>query len=324
MNKPTIYFRADGNSTIGLGHIFRLLAIVEMVESVLNCVFIGRDVATNVIPLIQNKCTYIQLPSFETYDLEALFLVKTYQHQVFVLDGYSFKTTYQNHLKSTSNKLVYLDDLQAFHISADVILNHAGNVDHKAYSSPAYTQFYTGLAYAILRLPFLKAAQKPPRNHLIETAFVCFGGTDIHNYTLQALEKLVKYPSIQAINVVIGQANLHRSILEKWVQNYPHIQLLSNLNAEEMVEVMSKSSIAICSSSTICYEYACVKGLLFVIQTADNQENLYQYCINSGLAHPFEAFDLSYDRLKIMTQQSQIIDGKSQERILTLLKTLVL
>lgn len=323
MDKSTLYFRADGNTTIGLGHIFRLLAIVEMVEVELNCVFIGRDIPSNIVQLIQDKSAYIQLPNFENYELEALFLAKTYQNQVFVLDGYFFKTAYQRHLKSANNKLVYLDDLQAFSIAADVVLNHAGGVNLSTYSIADYTKIYTGLEYAILRIPFLKAAQEVRQIHQLDTAFVCFGGTDIYNYTLKALQVLLEYPRLQTINVVIGQANVHRKTLETLAQKNPIIKLLSNLDATQMVEIMSKSPIAICSSSTICYEYACVKGLLFVIQTANNQSGIYKYCIESGLAYPFEQFHLDYDVLKMIERQHQIIDGKSHERIQNILKDLV-
>lgn len=323
MEKPTLYFRADGNSAIGLGHIFRLLAIVEMVKSHFNCIFLGRDITETVIPIIQKNCTYQQLPFFESYDAEAIYLKKTFNHQYFILDGYSFRTTYQNHLKSSKNKIVYLDDLQAFPIAADIVLNHAGGIDATQYTVSSQTQVFTGLKYAILRRPFLKAAQQKRIILNTNTAFVCFGGTDIHNYTLTVLNKLLNYSAIQKINVVIGQANVHRSTLENLANKYPKIQLLSNLNAGEMVEVMQSSAIAVCSSSTICYEYACVKGLLFVIQTADNQSGIYTYCITSGLAYPFEQFHLEYDIAQMVQRQSEIIDGKSEERICDMLKNLI-
>ncbi len=38
-NKPKIYFRADGNATMGLGHVIRSLALAEMSNDIFDCHF---------------------------------------------------------------------------------------------------------------------------------------------------------------------------------------------------------------------------------------------------------------------------------------------
>src|SRR4030095_2375161 len=78
--------------------------------------------------------------------------------EIVVLDGYNFKTTYQQQIKSKGCKLVCIDDIHAYHFVADVVINHAPGIDAKQYSCEAYTQLYLGTKYVLLKKIFLDEA----------------------------------------------------------------------------------------------------------------------------------------------------------------------
>ena len=51
-----IIFRADGNSTAGLGHLYRLFSLVAIVKDTLEFVFLTHETSTDsVIPDAYNK-----------------------------------------------------------------------------------------------------------------------------------------------------------------------------------------------------------------------------------------------------------------------------
>ena len=91
-------------------------------------------------------------------------------------------------------------------------------------------------------------------------------------------------------------------------------------------ERLSKSGIAVCPASTVAYEYCCSRGVLFLIKTADNQDNIYQYLINSGCAITYEKissqkFNVNAN-LKIIENQKILFDGKSSMRLIEIFKLL--
>ena len=51
-----VIFRADGSSTTGLGHLYRLFSLVEIVKDTLEFVFLTHETSTeSVIPKSYNK-----------------------------------------------------------------------------------------------------------------------------------------------------------------------------------------------------------------------------------------------------------------------------
>nr|MBA3704600.1 GNAT family N-acetyltransferase [Bacteroidota bacterium] len=56
--------------------------------------------------------------------------------------------------------------------------------------------------------------------------------------------------------------------------------------------------VAICSASTISYEYSCVGGILFVYQTVSNQKNIYSFLVKSEAAFPVKRFDQIFPLLE--------------------------
>lgn len=42
LTRKKIYFRADGNSKIGLGHIYRVYSLIQILNYYFNCIFITK------------------------------------------------------------------------------------------------------------------------------------------------------------------------------------------------------------------------------------------------------------------------------------------
>ena len=124
--KNKIYFRADGSSQIGLGHVIRSLALAEMLCDVFDCIFIIKNPNATLKKNILEICKEIIVLD-DSIDLieEANFLVKEHLDQdvIMVIDGYHFETTYQKIIKANQTKLVAIDDIHAYHFLSDIVFN---------------------------------------------------------------------------------------------------------------------------------------------------------------------------------------------------------
>jgi UDP-2,4-diacetamido-2,4,6-trideoxy-beta-L-altropyranose hydrolase len=312
----TVYLRGDGNSSSGLGHIHRLLALSEMLSSQYNCKFVTRNPLPGVRSLIQQTCSEIIEVSADNIEVECSEFVECLDgSEIVVLDGYLFGTEYQQAIKKKSNTLVCIDDIHNYHFVADTIINPAGGTSPFLYSKEDYTELYVGPQYALLKKPFLQSREDRGDT---SSVFICMGGADPENFTSKVLEVALQ-EAFDTYFVIVGEAFLHRKGLLQQIKNSSKkIQLLSNVIPNELADLMGKCSIGITSASNVAYEYASINGELYILKTADNQELLYEYLIDKKLAFPF----IDFKRKKHITEiqaliekQKAVFDRKSSKRI---------
>lgn len=273
--KKSVVFRADGNSEIGLGHLYRLFALFEILKGDYSCSFVTKEnSATHVIP----KDYVVKLmPQDLKLEDEAQWLKKYFENKTTIIaDGYQFKSDYQKSIKDADFKLVYIDDLQEYHMFADLVLNHAPGILAENYKSESYTEFALGTDYAILRPLFLEAAKKSRKIEKIDTAFICFGGSDPFDLTFKAAQAVLEIHTIKNINVVIGGAYKHKYIFELQ-KEIPKLNIYQNLSEKELIDVMYESHFAIASSSNILFEIMAVKMPIVSGYYVENQKRFYQY-----------------------------------------------
>lgn len=342
MIKKKVVLRADGNLKIGLGHIYRCIAIAEMLQDDFDCEFLlgYQSQFDNVIP---KQFMVKHIPQDYSLDLEHQWIQSNYDTSalIIILDGYHFSSSYQKSIKDIHAKLVYIDDLQNEYMFADAVINHSPNVNIDLYKKETYTQFYTGLDYVLLRKRFLEEAirQKSSKSN-IANALITLGGSDEHNITLKIVQALTDIKQITTINIVIGASYPHKNSLEFAItQSSTNIKLFSNLSELEMLELMKKSDIAFAPCSTTCLELIAINAIIFGGYSAFNQKHLYSYFISQQLI--FDLNDLqkitsneindiillhidnSLEINKMLTLQKQIIDGKSAGRITNIVKELI-
>lgn len=313
---------------MGLGHVIRSLAVVEMIKSEFDCYFVIKNPLPFIRNLIQASCAgMVELPDSMNGTEEAIWWSREYLTgaEVVLLDGYHFGTEYQRVIKNNGNKLISIDDVHNCHFVADAIINHAGGAKLVWYSKESHSQLYLGTQYALLRAPFLEAARQQTNKHQNKAVFVCFGGADPNNDTIDVLQRCEKQHGIEKCYVVIGGAYEHKEALEAFaLASNLQIEVLSNLTAHQMATTMQKCPIAICSPSSVSYEYLSVGGTLYLHPIADNQKDIFNFLINSGLA--FSLNDFPQEDTDLIAQateyQASAFDGKSGRRILKIFRKL--
>jgi spore coat polysaccharide biosynthesis predicted glycosyltransferase SpsG len=57
--KSKLFFRADGNEKIGLGHIVRCLSIIQMLGDRFECLLVVNNVNDKIKNLIKEVCDFV-------------------------------------------------------------------------------------------------------------------------------------------------------------------------------------------------------------------------------------------------------------------------
>ncbi len=334
--KKKLLFRADGNSETGLGHLYRLFALVEMLKNDYEFVFISKHSSTTSV--IPNNYPIQLIPKDISLNNEPAWLnskFKANQH-IIIADGYQFISSYQKQIKNLGFDLIYIDDLYKEHMYADIVINHSPNLDTSTYKSENYTQFALGTKYALLRPLFLAEAKNHPKNKNIDVAFVCFGGSDKYNLSFTATQALLENEIFKTIYVVLGAAYQHKEIFNLALNNNK-IKIIQNASEAKMVEIMKQSNFAISPASTILYELCCVKMLILSGYYVANQKNIYNQLSMDNVIYKGSNFSKysksdftiqinkiindqhSFEKLK---QQKKLFDGRNKNRFLGLVNKL--
>lgn len=335
--KKKIIFRADGSSSTGLGHLYRLFSLVEIVKNTFEFVFLTHETSTvSVIPENYNKEVIPKNIGVEeeTEWLAANFSSKEY---IIIADGYQFIASYQKQIKDKGYSLIYIDDLANEHMYADVVINHSPYIQENHYKKESYTKLALGTQYALLRPLFLKEAKQNRIIKTLDSAFICFGGADPFNLTLKAVEALLRMDSINKIDVVLGGAYKDQQVFDLEKKYAYKLKTYRNLTEEDLIKTMQQCNFAIAPASTILYELCCVKMPILSGYYVDNQKNIYKglarketileggdfsnYSI-SDFKNGIESLLKNKEIDLFLENQYKLFDGKSKIRFLGLINQL--
>lgn len=277
-----LVFRADGNATIGLGHIVRLMALADILGGLAPGIFLVREPSAAVEQLLTDAGWLVYaLPAEPLLVAEAEWLADSFllPTDVLLLDGYSFDFAYQRSVRRSGCGLVFIDDLQAWPVAADILINHSPGIVAAAYQAPSTTKFLLGPAFSLLRQPFLEAARQAHTSPKPGSALVCFGGADPLGLTARSLEALATLPQIERVSLVVGSAFRDIDTIEKLIKKLPalSIELHSNIGAAALVELLLHHAVAILPASTVLIEALVLARPAITGYYAANQEYLANY-----------------------------------------------
>lgn len=276
--KRKVFFRADGNQLIGMGHFTRALALAEIIKHEFDCVFATINPTKYQENEINKHCgRLINLPEKTTHIED--FLSQLNGDEIVVIDNYDFSTDFQLRIKSKGCKVVYIDDFNDKHYVCDALINNIPGIDPESFIRENYTKLYLGIDYALLRKEFLKKEWRSISkvNNLI---FLSFGGSDIHNLTLKFIKLLRKIDERLIINVLIGDAFQHLSL----IKSIPGVNIFQNIPAKSVAGLIAKAEICVVPASSLLNEVSCIGSKTLVGYFTNNQLAPYRYFVEENLA----------------------------------------
>lgn len=273
-----IYFRADGNSIIGTGHIMRCLSIADVFKKRGEQVgFILADGSLNRLIEDRGYETIVLDTNHEDMSDEIskmTELISIYRPQFLFIDSYYVTKEYLTTLKRLV-KTVYIDDLATFAYPVDILINYniyAEDIDYDTIyekENVPLPKLLIGLKYVPLREEFANIEKRyvPEKcsNVLIST-----GGADPIHLAL----KLAEYVSQNCneeltYHFLVGAANTDKEKIESIADSASNIMI--HYNVKNMKELICSCDIAVSAAGSTLYEICACGVPIITYVLADNQ-----------------------------------------------------
>jgi spore coat polysaccharide biosynthesis predicted glycosyltransferase SpsG len=277
--KLKILIRVDGYNKIGLGHIYRAIALAKRLTKH-EILFVTKEEHDLGIKLIEkNKLTL----KFIRQKEDLWKIISDFRPTIIINDILDTKKDYIEELKKQKIFVVNFEDLGEGSRRADLIINALYE------ERISIGTHYWGKDYYILRDEFLKLEDKCIKKE-IKNILITFGGTDPNNYTKRILNILneLKLNNVK-INVILGLGYREPHNLEDFGKNL-NLDVTIKQNIKNIGIYMYEADIAFTSAGRTVYELASI-GTPTIVLAQNKREKLHVFAkkdngiINLGLGY---------------------------------------
>jgi len=252
----------EGIYGTGYGHLTRCLSISQAFEEkgivplfIANCDEEGKKFIPNVNLLQINWQKNIAelLRHIQGFDIA-------------IVDSYLAPIEIYEQIYESVKKAVYLDDYIRLDYPPGIIVNGTINADSLPYKKNKIHEFLLGVDYIPLRKEYWDTETPERKKSDVKNVLITFGAQDFRNLTTKVLSFLdKKFPSLN-YHVVVSE------FFEPKL-NKDNIFYYHTLSAEEMLQVMFNTDVAITAAGQTTYELTRLGIPMIAIGVAENQKN---------------------------------------------------
>ena len=258
---PRILFRVDGGGQMGMGHVYRSLAVAEALRSISNpdvCFLMSSEPSSGLTHISKAGYPVRVLPGDASTGTAAIVeAIRDYSPNIIVNDLPFVEKDYLSALASLGASTINLvDSLADIEQPADIasVIISAMQDDQLDLDD-----YYAGPAFAILRESFQgRAATFLPGGDRRRRIVLSFGGSDPQGLTLKslrALDLLVAERPRLVVTVVLGPAFSYRRELDALVETLGFEPKVLH-SVEHMAEILSEADLVLCSGGMTVFEIA--------------------------------------------------------------------
>ncbi len=274
-----ILFRADGNPTIGAGHVMRCLSIADAArDQGLECRFAVADGSFS--QTIRNRGFGCEVLGTDYRHMDAEWdelarLLRQDEPDIIVVDSYFVTPGYLAWLGQFAD-VTYIDDLAAFAYPVKNLVNYniyGPELDYEGLYEAAGVpapRLLLGPQYAPLRKQFQDIPPRAVRRGVADI-LVSTGGADPEHMALRIAQRLGGWspqPSYR-FHFIVGGMSPDVQALRQIAKKSPWMQLHENVR--NMAALMCRCDLAIAAAGSTLYEL-CACGVPTVTYAfADNQ-----------------------------------------------------
>lgn len=308
------FFRADGNTKIGAGHLMRCLTIAEQLALLMAgrtevCFLCADEQSAELVrqhdfDVIVSETDYKDMES-ELPVWEGILPGKAVS--AILVDSYYVTDAYLKEL-GRYGSVILLEDSGKRSYPVDVVINYNAPADPKGYMAlykGTGTRLLIGSLYAPIREQF--GGKVCEVSEKVREVLITTGGGDEENIAGQILKRL--YREELMFHLVVGQFNPHYGELKLLEDTYPNIRL--HCGVTDMAGLMTHADIAVTAGGSTIYELSALGVPFLCFSYAENQEALTEYIGKKEIA----GFAGAYHRAATETLEAlgRLFDGLLQD-----------
>ena len=288
-----IYFRADANENIGLGHVMRCLALADGFRALgKECLFILASDTKNDAIITQRGYSFVRLTNGYlemAKEAEELQKILSDPEAIFIVDSYFVPDGYEECVKriiAGRGRYICFDDEMNKAFAADGLINYNLYADAKRYEqiysahNLPLPKLYLGGDYIPLRTDIedlpdelrIKAREDGRLNVLLSC-----GGADPEKVTVRFLRFLKEegnFPGAEkfVFHIPVGAVNAAKEQIYDLAENMPCVKLYGHISPFRAF--IRQMDLAVSAAGSTLYEL-CMEGIPTVTYVlADNQKEL--------------------------------------------------
>ncbi|MGN2369741.1 UDP-2,4-diacetamido-2,4,6-trideoxy-beta-L-altropyranose hydrolase [Clostridium cagae] len=315
-----IAIHANGGTTIGMGHIMRMLALAKELSFNNDVIFICKTHKDNPYKYRAGleKVKEQGFNAVEVCEQNFMNEIKNIKADCIITDSYDVNEEYFNIVKKHFKYSGYIDDINTCnYFNVDFLINLNIYAKKLSYKTNNDTKLLLGSNYVLLRDEFRNSHNLSKNiNSEIKKILITVGGSDNSNFTEDIIKKLNGFD--YELHIIVGPEFIYIDRLKA----YENEKIKLHFNAN-MVQLMSECDVAISSCGGTLYELASCGTPTLGIIVADNQKLAAEDMDSLGIIKYTEIDDiylnlleLSYDKRCLMSKKaSEIVDGNGITRL---------
>jgi len=269
LNQKKIVFRVDGYKEIGLGHIYRAMALAQRIMDH-QVIFLMDSRYSAGISIVERNHQKIV-----TFKRDPIPAIETLNPDILINDILDTDVPYMQALKRMGKFVVNFEDLGEGAQFADLVIN-------ALYESPMlYSNHLWGSDYVCLRDEFHSVKKRKLRPE-VKNILVTFGGVDEGNLTCKVLSVLHKCKADFKVTVILGSAYIHDAALKQFLEKNK-INCQIRRNVKFISKYMANADLVYTSCGRTVYEVAAV-GTPCIALAQNDREMRHLYAnFNNGI-----------------------------------------
>ena len=336
---PSVLFRCDGSSEIGLGHVVRCLALADELREAHGCqVAFAMRHGPLGFEMVREKGYPVLTPSDDDQSFNYVRwlaeAISNVDAQTLVLDVRdNLPRAAVETLRGKGVLIVTLDDPSERRLAADLAfyppVPQVKRLDWDGFTG----QLYVGWEWVVLRGEFAHALSKDQElrtKNQEPRILVTMGGSDPADLTLKAVEALDLLDEDFEAVVVLGLGFSHHEALKGLLaKTRRHFDVRQNVT--DMPSLMAQADLAVASFGVTAYELAAMGvPAIYLCLTQDHAKSASAF-VEAGMAVCLGEFvdvteaalveavsgllDDKSKRIQMAKQASQQVDGKGAMQI---------
>lgn len=250
-----VAFLTEAGEGRGLGHVMRCSAIAAAFE----------ELGLNTRILVDSNLRGL-VPRAELYPWKSHPDAFYGQSTLLVFDSYSISSAFCRSA-AAHNPCVFLDDDARIVYPAGVIINAGIGASPGMYVPQAGQHLLIGPQYAPLR-PCFWDVEVPVLRSPARTLLITMGGDDSQHASVAAVRAARVFG--ERVVVLASRTWPHLALIEQAAGE--NVEIVSDLQAEEILELFSRTDAAISAGGQTTYELARLGVPTLLVQTARNQQ----------------------------------------------------